>query len=64
MAVLVGKANWWPSRPPKRGVRDKLPARNDESGSDEGEDADHDEAEELASVAPAGPALVDFRDVT
>jgi RND superfamily putative drug exporter len=49
MAVLVGKANWWPSRPPTK-QSDARP--------------EQDDADELVSVAPAGRTVVDFGDVT
>jgi RND superfamily putative drug exporter len=49
MAVLVGKANWWPSRPPTK-QSDAQP--------------EQDDADELVSVAPVGRTVVDYGDVT
>ncbi|MGH3642758.1 MAG: RND family transporter [Mycobacterium sp.] len=51
MAVLVGKANWWPSRPPTK-------------QSDARPEQDDADADELVSVAPVGHTAVDYGDVT
>jgi putative drug exporter of the RND superfamily len=54
MAVLVGKANWWPSK------------IHSTSGDDEDQDEsdDDDETKELVAVGPTLGADTDFTDVT
>ncbi len=57
MAVLVGKANWWPSKGPAANAAEKKPAPAAASDDD-------DETKELVPAGTTLRADSDFADVT